>query len=145
MNLFPQPLCPCSTGHFLQTGFQLSNTCSFHGSKQIFQGLSWCPFIYISAIPKICLCLSASPGCRGRTDHVNLSALFQQPLLHRLWERAACPVPQRHLLLGSQGLGQASPPHSCSLLEEHVAGREVLNFKQVNNEKPLEDLGLRPI
>lgn len=141
MNLFPQPLCPCRAGPFLQTGFQLSNTCSFAGSKQILQGLLWCPFIHISAIPKGCLGLSASPGCRGRTQHVNLSALLQQRLLRRLWERAACPVPQRHLVLGSQGPGQPFPPLSYSLLEELVAGRELLHFKQVNNEKPLEDWG----
>lgn len=108
MNLFPNLCALAGQALSSRQTFTWAIPAHFLGQSKFskaFLGALSC----ISAIPKGCLCVSASPGCRGRTQHVNLSALLQQPLLHRLWERAACPVPHRHLLLGSQGPGQGFP------------------------------------
>lgn len=124
---------------FLQPGFQLSNTCSFPGSKQILQGLSWCPFLYPSAIPKGCLslCLSWLQRQNSPRELVSSTPAASPPLASPVATRGrAALCPKGICWKGSQGPGQASPLLSYSLLEEHVAGRELLNFKQVNNEKP---------
>lgn len=104
-----QPPCPCRAGPFLQMGSRLSNTCSFPGSKQILQSLSWCTFIDLclpsQKVGCVSLPLPAAVWLQRQCSPCSLVS-SAPPACPRcaspavLGERAACPAPQRHPLKG---------------------------------------------
>lgn len=105
----PQPPCPCRAGPSLQTGSQLSNTCSFPGSMQILPSLSECTFMCLCLPSRKVGCVSLPlPAAVWLQRQCSPCALVSSaaPTSPRrassvaLGERAACLVPQRHPLKG---------------------------------------------